>query len=82
MKQNIYKALAVTLVTVYLASVVWPGVVYATPAPQTGTLLTSTASQEPKRGHNPETGKVSFIGGGHPIDLPGVDNVKDMTLLR
>ncbi len=47
-------------------------------APQTAKEQFPAAKYEPKRGTNPETGKVSFVGGGDPIHVPGVSDAKGM----
>ena len=66
------------MIAVYVASIVLPGSVFATPAPISSGNV-PPAKHEPKRGINPETGKVSFIGAGDPINVPGVTNFMGMT---
>jgi Zn-dependent metalloprotease len=77
MKTRIYKIFSGILIAIYLFSMAIPIAVFATPE-QTGQEQTPAAKHEPKRGTNPETGKVSFIGGGDPIFVPGVSDVKGM----
>lgn len=77
MKTRLYKIFSGILIAVYISSMALPGAVFATPA-QIGNEQPGAAKREPKRGTNPETGKVSFIGGGDPIHVPGVSDVEDM----
>jgi Zn-dependent metalloprotease len=64
-------------VAVYVSSLVLPGAVHATPQPL-GPEQFPAAKDEPKRGINPETGKLSFIGAGDPIFVPGVSDVQGL----
>ncbi|HKY54410.1 MAG TPA: hypothetical protein VJM08_08900, partial [Anaerolineales bacterium] len=66
------------LVAVYLCTVVLPQAVFAMPE-QNSQQQFPAAKHEPKRGRNPETGKVSFIGGGDPIFVPGVSDVEGLS---
>jgi len=75
MRTRRYKILLGILAAVYISSMVVPAAVFATPQ-QIGTL--PPPQQEPRRGINPETGKVSFIGGGDPIIVPGVTTINSM----
>jgi Zn-dependent metalloprotease len=77
MKPRLYKIFSGILVAIYLSSMALPGAVFATPQ-QSGQEQSPAAKHEPKRGTNPETGKLSFIGGGDPIFVPGVSDVKGM----
>lgn len=77
MQTRRYKALLGILIAVTLSSTALSGVVFATPQ-QAGTPL-PPGGQGPRRGVNPETGKVSFIGGGDPIRVPGISAVNGIT---
>jgi predicted outer membrane repeat protein len=77
-KPNLYKILSGIFVFICIFSLVLPGAVYAIPVPQSGKELTLTATGELKRGYNPETGKVSFIGAENPVKVQGVGSVKDV----
>ena len=77
MKKRLYKIFSGILIAIYLSSMILSGAVLATPQ-QTGNNQFQATRHEPKRGINPETGKLSFIGGGDPIFVPGVSDVKDM----
>jgi Zn-dependent metalloprotease len=79
MKKSLYKIFSGILIAIYISSMALPGAVFATPQ-QIGNEQFPAAKHEPKRGTNPETGKLSFIGGGDPIFVPGVSDVKGMPL--
>ncbi len=79
MKTHFYKFLPGILIAIYVSSVVLPGAAFATPQ-QVGTVQSPPVPQEPKRGINPETGRVSFIGAGDPINVPGVSSINGMAL--
>src|SRR5512144_2326582 len=79
MKTRLYKVSLGALVAIYLAAIVLSGVALATPQ-QGNALQLPPAQQPPKRGINPETGKVSFVGGGDPINVPGVSTSRVLTL--
>src|SRR6266487_4322863 len=78
MKTYLYKIFSGILIAIYLSSVALSGVVSATPS-QTRDRQSPPAKHEPKHGINPETGKLSFIGNGDPIYVPGVSDVKGMS---
>ena len=78
MKTRLYKVFSGILIAVYLSSMALTGAVYATPK-QIGAEKFPAAKHDPKHGVNPETGKVSFIGGGDPIQVPGVSDVKGLS---
>ena len=78
MKARLYKVFSGILIAIYISSMVLPAAVFATPE-QTGGELFPSANHEPKRGTNPETGKVSFIGGEDPIFVPGVSDAKGLS---
>ncbi len=75
MRMHPYKIFSGIFIAVYLSSIALSGAVFATPQ-QIGTPPFAAAKHEPKRGINPETGKVSFIGDGAPINAPGFSDVK------
>src|ERR1051325_4578134 len=77
MKTYLYKIFSGILIAIYLASVALSGAVSATPN-RVHDRQIPTTKHEPKRGINPETGKLSFIGNGDPIWVPGVSDVKEM----
>src|ERR1043165_1525562 len=79
MKARLYQVFSVLLITICLLSMALPGTVFATPQ-QLVKAQSSSAKQEPKHGRNPETGKVSFIGNGDPISVPGVSTAKGLTI--
>ncbi len=79
MKLSINKIFSGILLAIYISWMALSGVVYATPAQQIDKVQAATSSQGLKRGHNPETGKLSFIGGGSPIKIHGAGNQRDMT---
>jgi len=78
-KPKLYKILSGIFIFVCVISLVLPGAVYAIPASQAGSGSTPTAGGELKRGYNPETGKVSFIGGGKPVKVNNTGDVKSST---
>src|SRR6266496_4587947 len=78
MKTRLYKVFSGILIAIYISAMALPGAVFATPQ-QTGNEQYPAAKHDPKRGVNPETGKVSFIGGGDPIQVPGVSDVKGLS---
>ncbi|HET9914398.1 MAG TPA: hypothetical protein VFQ13_21060, partial [Anaerolineales bacterium] len=78
MKTRLSKIFSGFLIALCISSIVLSGAVSAIPD-QTHQLA-PTAKHEPKRGVNPETGKVSFIGGGEPIKVTGVSAVKSLSL--
>jgi len=77
MKKSLYKVFSGILIAIYISSMALTGAVFATPQ-QIGNEQFPAAKHEPKRGTNPETGKLSFIGGGDPIFVPGVSDIKGM----
>src|SRR5215510_869306 len=78
MKMQVQKIISGLLIAIYASWLILPGVVFAVPA-QMSQAQVPVLKHEPKRGTNPETGKVSFIGGGDPIHVPGVSDVKGMS---
>ncbi|MEO5888088.1 MAG: M4 family metallopeptidase, partial [Anaerolineales bacterium] len=66
------------LIAVCISALVLTGAVSAT-AQQIGATQFPSAQHEPKRGVNPETGRLSFIGGQQAIQLPGVSDAKGMS---
>jgi Zn-dependent metalloprotease len=77
MKTRLYKIFSGIVIAIYVSSMAIPGAVFATPQ-QIGQEQSPAAKHETKRGTNPETGKLSFIGGGDPIFVPGVSDVMGM----
>jgi DNA-binding beta-propeller fold protein YncE len=77
MKTRLYKIFSGILVAIYISSIVLTGAVFATPQ-QISNDQFPAVKHEPKHGTNPETGKVSFIGGEDPIFVPGVSDVKGL----
>ena len=75
-----WSVLNLALILALLGGMISARQVHATiqQAPQTDNEQRLAAKDEPKRGTNPETGKVSFIGGGDPIYVPGVSDNKDV----
>jgi Zn-dependent metalloprotease/DNA-binding beta-propeller fold protein YncE len=71
MKTHFRKIYSGILIALYISSMALPGAVLATPQ-QSGIEQVPAAKHEPKRGINPETGKVSFIGAGDPMIVPGI----------
>jgi Zn-dependent metalloprotease/streptogramin lyase len=79
MKTFFYKILLGILIAVYVSSMVLSEAVLATPNPDHNQSSPFTKNG-PKHGYNPETGKLSFIGDGDPIQVPGVSDVKGMSV--
>jgi hypothetical protein len=79
MRARIYKVFAGILIAVYILWMALPETASATP-PQTGSGNSPFAQYEPKRGINPETGNVSFIGAEDPINVPGISDVNGLTV--
>src|SRR4026209_1999640 len=75
MKTRLYKIFSGILIAVYISALILTGAVFATPAQISGAPF-PPAKHEPKRGINPETGRLSFIGGEPAIQLPGVSFAK------
>src|ERR1051325_2952726 len=73
MRTRPYKIFSGILIVFCLFLVALPVAVLATPI-QVANAQFPTTKHEPKRGFNPETGKLSFIGGGDPINVPGIRN--------
>jgi|GEM_PF-2114998 len=77
MKTRLYQIFSGILIAAYLFSIGLPKAAFAAQQ-QIGQNQSSAANHDPKRGTNPETGKLSFIGNGDPIFVPGVSDVKGM----
>lgn len=76
MKAHLRKIFSGFLIALYISSLALPGAALATPQ-QSGVEQVPALKRDPKHGINPETGKVSFIGAGDPIFIPGVTD-KDL----
>ena len=70
MKTNLRRIFFALLIAVLISGNLFQGSSAGgqTPAP--------VSKEEPQVGHNPDTGKVSFIGGGAPINVPGASGVR------
>ena len=79
MRAHPFKIFSGILIALYLSSTALSGAVFATPQ-EMNTQHFPAAQHGPKRGINPETGKVSFIGAGDPIIVHGVSDVKGLTV--
>ena len=66
------------MIAIFISSLTITSAVFATP-PQTRDQSAPIARHEPKRGVNPETGKVSFIGAGDPVTVAGVTDLTGVT---
>src|SRR5688572_22339516 len=78
MKTRLHKIFSGILIAVFISSLAITQAVFATP-PQANDQYAPTAKHKPKRGINPETGKVSFIGAGEPIRVAGVSDINNMS---
>ena len=70
MKMRLLKIFSGILIAFYISSLFLSGAVFAG---------STAVKSEPKRGVNPETGRLSFIGGGDPIFVPGVSDGRDFS---
>ena len=77
MKPRLHRIFSGIVIAVFISSLTITSAVFATP-PQTSNEHAPVAKHEPKRGVNPETGKVSFIGGGEPVSVAGVSEIHNM----
>ncbi|HEU4744430.1 MAG TPA: hypothetical protein VFS61_04300, partial [Anaerolineales bacterium] len=77
MKTHLRKIFSGILIALYISSMVLSGAVFATPQSSIGQL--PAGKHEPKRGVNPETGRVSFIGAGDPLTVAGVTDLRGVT---
>ena len=77
MKSHLRKIFSGILIALYISSMAFSGAVFATPQSSMGQL--PAGKHEPKRGINPETGKVSFIGAGDPLTVAGVTDLTGVT---
>jgi Zn-dependent metalloprotease len=77
MRTRLHKIASGIFIAVYIFWMVLPGTVFAIP-PQSSGEYSPAAKHQPKRGVNPETGNVSFIGAEDPIHVPGVSDVKGL----
>ncbi len=71
MKTRLFKILSGLLIAFYISTLFLSGAVLARSTP---------AKNEPKRGVNPQTGRLSFIGGGDPIFVAGVSGMKGLSV--
>src|SRR4026209_2795783 len=78
MKPRLHKILSGILIAIFLSSLTITSAVFATP-PQTSDPYAPLAKHEPKRGVNPATGRLSFIGAGDRVTVAGVTDLNGVT---
>ena len=77
MRTRLYKIFSGIFIAVYIFWIVLPGTAFAIP-PQSGGEYFPSVKHQPKRGINPETGNVSFIGAEDPIHVPDVSDANGL----
>src|SRR5689334_13715152 len=77
MKTRPYKLFSGLLIVLCIFLVALPTALLTTPV-QVAKAQFPVNKHEPKRGFNPENGKLSFIGGGDPINVPGIRNAQGL----
>jgi Zn-dependent metalloprotease/uncharacterized protein YcfL len=77
MKPRLQKIFSGILIAVFISSLAITQAVFATP-PQARNPYAPVTQHEPRRGINPETGKVSFIGAGEPVLIAGISDINNL----